>query len=45
MKPGQQTDNTKYKQNKCNKQVADQETGKKIADKFRHFVNKNSASR
>ena len=45
MKPGQQTDDTKYKQNKFNKQVADQKPGKKIGDKFRHFVNQNSTSR
>ena len=45
MKLGQQTDDTKYKQNKCYKQVADQKPGKKIGDKFRHFVNQNSTSR
>ena len=45
MKPGQQIDDTKYKQNKFNKQVADQKPGKKIGDKFRHSVNQNSTSR
>lgn len=45
MKPGQQTDKTKYKQNKCNKEVADKKTKKKIGDKCRHFVNQNSVSR
>lgn len=43
MKLGQQTDNTKYKQNKCNKEVAykKKETKKKIGDKCRHFINQN----
>ena len=44
MKLGQETYNTNYKQNKCNKKVADQKKTKKIGDKFRHFVNLNSTS-
>ena len=44
MKLGQQTDNTKYKQNKFNKEVPykkKQKTKKKIGDKCRHFINQN----
>ena len=44
MKLGQQTDNTKYKQKMCNKEVAykkKKRKKKKIGDKCRHFINQN----
>ena len=44
MKLGQQTDNTKHKQNKCDKEVAykkEKRKKKKIGDKCRHFINQN----